>query len=92
MTLPADRTRSVSMQDVAERAGVSGQTVSRVANNMGNVAKETRERVERAMADLGYRPNIAARALRLGTFRSIAVVTFDLETLLGHAATRPRGS
>jgi DNA-binding LacI/PurR family transcriptional regulator len=81
MTLPSDRIRSASMLDVAERAGVSGQTVSRVANNMGNVAKDTRERVERAMAELGYRPNIAARALRLGAFRSIAVVTFDVETL-----------
>ncbi|KJK11519.1 LacI family transcriptional regulator, partial [Terrabacter sp. 28] len=80
MRLPADRTRSVSLLDVAERAGVSGQTVSRVANNMGNVAKGTRERVERAMAELGYRPNIAARALRSGTFRSIAVVTFDVES------------
>jgi len=81
MTLPTDRNRSVSMLDVAERAGVSGQTVSRVANNVGYVAEETRERVKRAMAELGYRPNIAARALRLGAFRSIAVVSFDVETL-----------
>lgn len=81
MSQPLDRTRPVSMLDVAERAGVSGQTVSRVANNMGNVAQKTRERVERAMAELGYRPNTAARALRLGAFRSIAVVTFDMEKL-----------
>jgi DNA-binding LacI/PurR family transcriptional regulator len=69
------------MRDVAERAGVSGQTVSRVANNAGNVAEATRRRVEEAMAELGYRPNIAARALRLGSFRSIGVVMFNIETL-----------
>ncbi|WP_426321994.1 LacI family DNA-binding transcriptional regulator [Microbacterium sp. E-13] len=69
------------MRDVAEFAGVSGQTVSRVANNMGNVAERTRRRVELAMVELGYRPNIAARALRSGEFRSIAVVAFGLETL-----------
>jgi DNA-binding LacI/PurR family transcriptional regulator len=69
------------MRDVAEFAGVSGQTVSRVANNMGNVAERTRRRVEQAMEELGYRPNIAARALRSGEFRSIAVVAFGLETL-----------
>jgi DNA-binding LacI/PurR family transcriptional regulator len=69
------------MNDVAELAGVSGQTVSRVANNMGNVAERTRRRVEQAMEELGYRPNIAARALRSGEFRSIAVVVFGLDTL-----------
>ncbi|WP_349425962.1 LacI family DNA-binding transcriptional regulator [Microbacterium sp. LWS13-1.2] len=69
------------MRDVAELAGVSGQTVSRVANNMGNVAERTRRRVELAMEELGYRPNNAARALRRGEFRSIAVVAFGLETL-----------
>lgn len=79
--MPAERSRSVSMRDVAELAGVSGQTVSRVANEMGNVAERTRRRVERAMEQLGYRPNIAARALRRGEFRSIAVVVFGLETL-----------
>ncbi|WP_341940311.1 MULTISPECIES: LacI family DNA-binding transcriptional regulator [unclassified Microbacterium] len=69
------------MRDVAELAGVSGQTVSRVANNLGNVTERTRRRVELAMKELGYRPNIAARALRNGEFRSIAVVVFGLETL-----------
>jgi len=79
--MPEDRTRSASMRDVAELAGVSGQTVSRVANNLGNVKELTRRRVELAMKELGYRPNIAARALRNGEFRSIAVVAFGLETL-----------
>ncbi|MDR6144036.1 DNA-binding LacI/PurR family transcriptional regulator [Microbacterium foliorum] len=76
-----DRPRSVSMRDVAELAGVSGQTVSRVANDLGNVTARTRRRVELAMKELGYRPNFAARALRNGEFRSIAVVVFGLDTL-----------
>ena len=79
--MPSERSRSVSMRDVAQLAGVSGQTVSRVANDMGNVSQQTRRRVEQAMEELGYRPNIAARALRSGEFRSIAVVAFGLETL-----------
>lgn len=52
------------MKDVARLAGVSSQTVSRVANNSSEVKPETRLRVERAMEELGYRPNYAARALK----------------------------
>ncbi|WP_425527929.1 LacI family DNA-binding transcriptional regulator [Yinghuangia seranimata] len=66
------------MADVAALAGVSGQTVSRVANNRSNVDEATRERVLSAMKMLGYRPNTAARALATGRFRMIGVVTFDL--------------
>ena len=76
-----ERGRSVSQRDVARLAGVSGQTVSRVANGVEVVAERTRLRVEAAMAQLGYRPNVAARALRLGAFGSIGVVVFNLNTL-----------
>jgi DNA-binding LacI/PurR family transcriptional regulator len=79
--LNGDRTRSVSQRDVAKIAGVSGQTVSRVASGAGVVAEGTRLRVEAAMAQLGYRPNVAARALRSGAFRSIGIVVFNVETL-----------
>jgi DNA-binding LacI/PurR family transcriptional regulator len=68
------------MLDVARRAGVSGQTVSRVANGRENVDAATRERVLEAMRELGYRPNKAARALRSGEFRSIAVIVFELSS------------
>lgn len=51
------------MHDVARRAGVSHQTVSRVLNDMPNVGAQTRERVLAAIAELGYRRNSAARAL-----------------------------
>ena len=60
------RPTQVSMQDVAKAAGVSPQTVSRVANGSDAVKPETRQRVEAAMEHLGYRPNYAARALKHG--------------------------
>jgi DNA-binding LacI/PurR family transcriptional regulator len=72
--------RGPSMLDVARLAGVSGQTVSRVANGRDNVDAATRERVLAAMRELGYRPNRAARALRSGQFRSIAVIVFELSS------------
>jgi DNA-binding LacI/PurR family transcriptional regulator len=66
--------------DVAKRAGVSTQTVSRVANSSPDVSRATRQRVEDAMSDLGYRPNSAARALKRGTFRTIGVVVSPLSS------------
>jgi DNA-binding LacI/PurR family transcriptional regulator len=66
------------MAAVAEAAGVSMQTVSRVARGFDNVSDDTRVRVRRAMDDLGYRPNRAARALRSGKFRTIGVIMFTL--------------
>jgi DNA-binding LacI/PurR family transcriptional regulator len=68
------------MADVAREAGVSGQTVSRVANGRSNVDAATRERVVEAMQKLGYRPNSAARALRSGRFHSIGVIMFSLSS------------
>ncbi|MBF4562170.1 LacI family DNA-binding transcriptional regulator [Microbacterium sp. VKM Ac-2870] len=81
MNSSAERARNVSLHDVARHAGVSGQTVSRVANNSDRVAEPTRSRVLEAMSALGYRPNVAARALRRGTFGAIGVVVFSLDSL-----------
>lgn len=67
-----------SIQDVARLAGVSAQTVSRVARHAPNVKTDTRTRVLVAMEQLGYVPNRAARALRSGTFRTIGVITQNL--------------
>jgi DNA-binding LacI/PurR family transcriptional regulator len=76
-TSPAAR-RAPSLSAVAEAAGVSMQTVSRVARGFDNVSPDTRDRVRRAMSELGYRPNRAARALRSGRFRTIGVIMFTL--------------
>lgn len=56
----------VTIRDVAARAGVSHQTVSRVINDSRHVLPETRERVLAAMNELGYRPNAIARSLAAG--------------------------
>lgn len=65
---------SASMVDVARLAGVSAQTVSRVARGESSVRPQTAERVRGAMQQLGYVPNRAARALRYGSFRTVGVV------------------
>jgi DNA-binding LacI/PurR family transcriptional regulator len=80
----ADRT--VSITDVAERAKVSRQTVSRVVNGHPYVSASTRDAVEAAIRDLGYRPNLAARALAMGSSRTVTVLTSNT-TLYGYAAT-----
>ncbi|GAA1822096.1 LacI family DNA-binding transcriptional regulator [Luedemannella flava] len=59
---------------VAERAGVSRATVSRVVNNSPTVAPELRDVVERAIRELGYVPNLAARSLVTQRTDSIALV------------------
>jgi len=70
--------RPPGLADVAARAGVSHQTVSRVINAHPSVAPATRERVQRAIAELGYRPNLAARALVTGSTRTIGLVTVNI--------------
>ncbi|MDH2430736.1 LacI family DNA-binding transcriptional regulator [Sphaerisporangium sp. TRM90804] len=73
------------MTDVARLAGVSHQTVSRVLNGHPNVREQTRIRVRAAIAELGYRPNQAARALATGRSRVLGVVTQN-STLYGPAS------
>ena len=60
--MPA-RPRKPTMQDVARLAGVSTMTVSRVLTEPGVVAEETRERVQRAVEQLGYVPDKVAGSL-----------------------------
>jgi DNA-binding LacI/PurR family transcriptional regulator len=73
--------RRVSMADVAAVAGVSGQTVSRVVNDSPRVDPATRARVEAAMAQLGYRPHRAARALRTGRTQTLGLLVSTLATV-----------
>ena len=91
-------TRPTTLSDVARLARVSPMTVSRVVTGRGVVNAATRERVEKAMRQLRYTPNIAARALVSGRSGTVGVITFDTSqygpgaALLGieHAA-RSRG-
>ena len=69
--------RTPSVKDVAAAAGVSLGTVSNVMNRPEVVSIGTRERVERAMSDLGFVRNESARQLRAGTSRTLAYVMLD---------------
>jgi DNA-binding LacI/PurR family transcriptional regulator len=74
------------MTDVAQLAGVSHQTVSRVLNDHPSVRPDTRDRVMSAIDQLGYRPNSAARILVTGRSEVLGVISFDT-TLYGPAST-----
>ncbi|NLG22902.1 MAG: LacI family transcriptional regulator [Actinomycetales bacterium] len=73
----AGRPRPASVKDVASRAGVSVGTVSNVLNRPDRVSEATRQRVEQAMAELGFIRNESARQLRAGKSRSLAYVMLD---------------
>lgn len=68
----------VSLKDVAAHAGVSIKTVSNVVNNYQHVTPAMRERVQRSIDALGYRPNLAARHLRKGRTGIIALALPEL--------------
>jgi DNA-binding LacI/PurR family transcriptional regulator len=74
---PSNRVTSV---DVARRAGVSQSTVSLVfsGKGKGRVSEATQDEVRRCARELGYRPNLAAQALRLGSSRAVALLVPDI--------------
>ncbi|MEU4872464.1 LacI family DNA-binding transcriptional regulator [Streptomyces sp. NPDC021608] len=80
------RLQPPTMADVARRAGVSHQTVSRVLGDHPNVREATRARVLRAIEEMGYRRNFSARALATRRTRTLGVVASDT-TLYGPAST-----
>src|SRR5690242_15078249 len=66
------------MRDVAEHAGVSAQTVSNLVNNrLRQMSPETRVRIEGAMEQLGYHPNLTARSLRSSRTTTIGFLLLD---------------
>lgn len=69
----------VTSLDVARRAGVSQSAVSRVFTPGASASKRTIEKVRRAAAELGYRPNVLARSLITGRSRIIGLVVAYLE-------------
>lgn len=75
-----------TMQDVAERAQVSIATVSFVVNSTKHVKDSTRQRVEQAMRDLGFRRNPIGAALASGRTRIVALLFPVLERSLSHTA------
>ncbi|MFF1401202.1 LacI family DNA-binding transcriptional regulator [Streptomyces sp. NPDC058287] len=91
--------RSVTIVDVARRAGVSKTTASDALSGTGRVSEATRTRIETAASDLGYVPNSAARHLRrskvgaIGLYipRQVMGMTFYMDFAFG-AAQRARAS
>lgn len=70
--------RPATIYDVARAAGVSHQTVSRLLKGYEGIRPETRERVDDAIRELGYRPNLNARSLTTGRSHRIAALTHEI--------------
>lgn len=78
-----------TMRDVAAAAGVSAKTVSRVMRNDPYVSADVRQRVERAIVDLKYIPNVLARSFRSGSDTAIGVAVPDVSDPFFAAVIRP---
>jgi LacI family transcriptional regulator len=78
VTRRGDENRAATIRDVAEAAGVSTATVSRVVNGDSRVAPETASKVRRAVEELGYNMNQVARSLKTRATRTIGVVAPEL--------------
>lgn len=74
-----ERKPTATIIDVAQRAGVSAGTVSNALTGKRPVSPETRERILRAIGDLGYQPNLVARSLVNRASKTIGVVAYGLE-------------
>ncbi len=70
--------KSVTIKEVAQAAGVSAQTVSRVLNDRPDVSEKTRQRIRDVIVELDYAPNIIARSLIQGRSNTIGVVGYGL--------------
>ncbi|GAA4292300.1 transcriptional regulator DegA [Anaerocolumna aminovalerica] len=67
----------MNIYDVADKAGVSIATVSRVINGNQNVSEKTKEKVLSIMKELGYTPNVFARGLGLNTMNTVGIMCTD---------------
>lgn len=74
-----DVRKRITIKDVAQAAGVSTQTVSRVMNKFSYVSEETRQRVETVVNQMGYHPSTLARSLIQQRSYTLGVVTFGLK-------------
>lgn len=77
--IASERRKRITIKDVAQAAGVSTQTVSRVMNKFSYVSEETRQRVELVVEELNYRPSTLARSLIQQRSYTLGVVTFGLK-------------
>lgn len=78
MHAPDEPSKPATIYDVARRAGVSHQTVSRFVKGFEGIRPETRRRVEEALRDLDYRPNLAARFLATNRSHRIGALVYEM--------------
>ena len=71
---------NTTIYEIAEKAGVSTSTVSRVINNYPYIKKETREKVQKILKEFKYIPNDTARSLVNKSSRMIGVLISDIRT------------
>jgi LacI family transcriptional regulator len=82
------RPASVTLTEVAQRAGVSRATAARALGGYGSASVAARDRVLAAAAALGYRPNLPARNTRTGTTTTVGVVVADIASPFFGQSTR----
>ena len=73
------RSLAMNLDAVAQKAGVSTSTVSRVLNNLEIVKTSTRSRVLKAAEELNYHPNLHARSLARGKSRILGIIVSNME-------------
>ena len=71
----------MNIYEIAEKAGVSIATVSRVLNNKGNISKKTYDKVMQVLKEYNYSPNAIARGLALNSMNLIGIVVDDIRNL-----------
>lgn len=71
---------TTTLQEVADAAGVSPATVSRFLNGTAKVAEDKRKTIERIIEEMNYKPNRLAQSLKMGSTRTIGVLTQSLES------------
>lgn len=71
--------KPATLRDVAQLAGVSYQTVSRYINDHPNVSPKARQAIQKAIAELNFRPNKMAQALNTGRSKTLQIISFDLD-------------
>lgn len=72
---------AITVNQIAEKCGVSRTTVLRVLNNRGSARKETRDKIFAVAKEYNYRPNLLARSLNHGRTMSLGVVTINVENM-----------
>ena len=72
---------SVTVNEIAEKCGVSRTTVLRALNNQSRVSDATRKKILETAKELGYRPNLLARSFNTGRTMMIGMVAINMDNM-----------